>query len=98
MTQDEVIAKVLDPKALKRLPKSPVADVRWYPHTNRMGEPSLMVWVILKESLPDEEINYALVEPVVRAIRDGLLAAGVQLFPYLRYAKQSELDEIGSDV
>lgn len=98
MTQDEVIAKVLDPKALKRLPKSPVADVRWYPHTNWMGEESLMVWVILKESLPDEEIRYATVEPVDRAIRDGLLAAGVKLFPYLRHAKQSELDEIGADV
>src|SRR5207248_1965512 len=98
MTQDEVIAKVLDPKKLKRLPNSPVVDVRWRPYVNWMGEDALQVWVILKESVSDEELLSGIVQPVRRAIHDGLLAAGVKLFPYIRYAKQSELDELGKEV
>jgi hypothetical protein len=98
MTQEEVIAKVLDPKALKRLSKSPVADVRWYHYVDSLGEDALQVWVILNESLTDADMRYATVEPVERAIHDGLLAAGVRLFPYIRFAKQSDLDQLGLQV
>ncbi len=97
-TQDEAIAKVLDPKALRRLPNSPVADVRWYPYVDSMGEEALRVGVILKESLTEKDMISPTVEPIERAIRDGLLAAGEKRFPYINYAKQSELNELGMKV
>ncbi len=98
MTQEEVIAKVLDPKKLKRLPNSPVVDVRWHDYVDWEGVPALRVWVIIKESITDEEILSGIVRPVRRVIRDGLLAAGVKLFPYINFAKQSELDELGMKI
>jgi hypothetical protein len=98
MTQEEVIAKVLDPKKLKRLPNSPVADIRWYPYVDTLGVDSLRVWVILKESVTLEQIQAGVFWPVRNAIHDGLLAAGVKLHPYIRYAKQSELDELGTTI
>jgi hypothetical protein len=98
MTQEDVIAKVLDPKKLRRLPNSPVADVRWHPYVDTLGVDSLRVWVILKESVTDEQLLSGIVRPVTKAIRDGLLDAGVKLHPYIRYARQSELDELGMKV
>ena len=51
--------------------------------------------LILDESLTDEELVYANVQPAEDAIRDGLRASGVKLYPYFKYAKQSELEELG---
>lgn len=95
MDQDKAIAQALDPATLTRLPGSRVVDVRWHHYVDHLGIPSLRVWGILDEALPEAEVGYRAVEPVARAIHDRLRAAGVDLYPYLRYAKQSELDELG---
>ncbi len=97
MTQEEVIDKVLAPEALRRLPNSPVVDVRWHPYVDTMGEDALEVMVVLDDSLTDKDLKWERVAPVNRAIRDGLLAAGVRLFPYIRWARQTELDDLGID-
>jgi hypothetical protein len=97
MDQDKAIAQALDPEMLTRLPGARVAAVRWHHSVDYHGIPSPRVWVILDETLTDAEIGYRIVEPVVRAIRDRRRAAGVDLYPCLRCAKQSELDESSLD-
>ncbi len=95
MTQDETIAQVLDPETLKHVPGARITDVKWRHYVDHLGVPSLRVYVILEESITDEELVWPTIEPVERAIRDGLLKARIDLFPYIEYAKQSELDELG---
>lgn len=98
MTQEQVAAKVLNLKALKLPPEARVVNIRWHPYVDHTGEDSLKVYVILDESTTAETHGWDAVKPVDRAIRDSLLAAGVQLFPYLHFVKQSELDAAGVEV
>jgi hypothetical protein len=100
MTQEEeqVIAKVLDPEKFRQVPKSPVVDVRWHDYVDWEGVPALRVWVILKKSVTNEQILAGRLQPVRRAIHDGLLDAGVKLHPYIRYRVQSDLDKLGGKV
>jgi hypothetical protein len=98
MDQDKAIAKALDPEALKHVPGARIVDVKWRHYVDHLGEPSLEVWVILDETITDEELLSGVVTPVERAIFDRLEEASVTLFPYLRYAKQSELDELEATV
>ncbi len=95
MTRDETIAQVLDPETLKHVPGARITDVRWSHYVDHQGIPSLRVWVILEESITDADLAAPSIRLVKQAIRDGLLRAGIDLFAYIRYAKQSELDEAG---
>ena len=64
MTQEEAISKVLDVKALKRLPHSPVVDVRWHPYVNWWGEDAIEVMVVLDDSLTDKDLKWERVAPI----------------------------------
>jgi hypothetical protein len=95
MTPEKVMAKLLDPKKLKLPPKPKVAEIRFRPYIDSLGDEAWRLWVILDEGVTDDEREWLALAPVDRTIRDSLLKAGVKEFPYIRYAKNSELVEAG---
>jgi hypothetical protein len=92
MTEEQVIAKLLNLKALKLPPEAKVVDIRWNLYVDHAGEDALEVWVILDELTTPETHGWKVLRPVERAIRDSLLAAGIKRFPYTHYSRQSEVD------
>ena len=63
------------------------------------GEDALKVVVILDESLPRERrASWKTLQPMERAIHQAVLDQGIDLFPYIRYIKASELAQIEEDM
>jgi hypothetical protein len=84
--------KLSDPKP--KLPRNPrVVDIRVEDDVETDGEDALLVWVILDEKVKPEKINGQDVADLKRAIHDRIRELGVELWPYIRLVKQSELDE-----
>ena len=95
MTTVERARIVLDPKKLK-LPLRPVIrsiDVEDY--IDNSGEGALLLQVILDEATSDEDITGEAIVAIKSAIRESLLSTGVREFPYIVFAKRSELDDPG---
>jgi hypothetical protein len=97
MSQEEVIARVLDLKSLKLPPRPKVVAIRHRPYIDSVGDQAVRVWVILEEGTPSDGPLWTELEPIERAIRDNLRKAGVEWFPYIHYATRSELTEAGVD-
>ena len=96
MPVDQKIRDALKLSKLKsKLPRSPkVVDIRVEDYVDTDGEDALLIWVILDESVSDEQLMRAEDTTAVKsAIRDRVFELGVDLWPYIRMAKQSELDE-----
>ncbi len=95
MAVDQRVVDALKLSDLKpRLPRNPkVVDVRVEDYVDSDGEDALRVWVILDEKVIVEKVRGEDVGNLKSAIRDRIRELGVELWPYIRLAKQSELDE-----
>ncbi len=95
MIDAKSIKRVLDWKTLKlpRIPK--VVDVQIEVIEDSTGDTALDVTVILAENTPDDDRGWNKAEPIEQAIHDRLRkrlsAKGLDLWPYFRFVKQSEL-------
>jgi hypothetical protein len=69
--------------------------VRWEVEdiTDQDGEDALQVLLVLDESVDPEKINGRDVGELKYNMRQLLRQTGITLFPYISFAKQSELDE-----
>jgi hypothetical protein len=93
MTAEEIRAGILDPKKLPLPEKPVVTDIRVVPIQDHTGQDALEVWVIVDEATTRADRTVDNRRAIRRAIRDALLAAGIDLFPYLHLATWSELRE-----
>ncbi len=95
MAVDQKILDVLKLSELKsKLPRNPkVVDIRVEEYVDTDGEDALRVTVILDESVKVEKLKGDDITEVKSAIRQAIRDQGVSLWPYIWFAKQSELDE-----
>jgi hypothetical protein len=78
-----------------QLPSRPrVVELHVDDYTDWTGDDALRVQVILDESTTDEDLKAPNTFAITDAIRDGLRKHDVNLFPYIFFAKQSELDAL----
>ena len=95
MAVDQKIRNAVKLSKLKaKLPENPrVVDIRVEDYVDTDGEDALRVTVILDESVDVENIRGEDITALKSAIRNAVREQGVELWPYIRFAKQSELDE-----
>ena len=86
------INRLLDPKRLLP-PGSRVLKIEAQNYVDSLGEDSLRIDVLLDDSITDDEIAQNRLRPIDDAITGALRKAGVQLFPYIFWARESELAE-----
>lgn len=86
-------ADVLNLSKLRpHLPGTPrVTAIEVEPYVDHTGEDALRVMVVLGPKTPERDRSWTRLAPIERLIRDRLLAAGINLFPYIRYVKRSEM-------
>ncbi len=97
MPVDQKIQEALRLETLK-LPSNPkVVEVRVEDYVDTSGEDALRVTVILDEQVEVEKVTGREVINLKTAIRDRLRKQGVELWPYISLAKQSELDKKDSE-
>jgi hypothetical protein len=95
---DQTIQKVQDALKLSdlksKLPRNPkVVDIRVEDYVDADGEDAMRVWIILDESVEVEKLKGDDIIAVKEAVRDRIRELGVELWPYIHMAKQSEFDE-----
>jgi len=91
-----VIEKIREALRLSelKLPKNPkVVDLQVEEYVDTSGEDALRVLVILDEGVKVEKLRGDDISNLKMAIRDRIRAQGVDLWPYITLAKQSELDQ-----
>ena len=95
MAVDRKIRDALKLSELKsKLPRSPrVVDIRVENYVDTDGEDALRVTVVLDERVKVEELRGEDIIALKSTIHDRIHELGVELWPYIRIAKQSELDE-----
>jgi hypothetical protein len=95
MAVDQKILDLLKLSELRsKLPRDPkLVDIRVEDYVDTDGEDALRVWVILDEDVEVEKLSGNDITDLKMAIHDRLLEQGVELWPYVWFAKQSELDE-----
>ena len=93
MAVDQKTRESLDLKVLKLPKEIPVTKVFAEEYIDSTGDEALRVQVILDESVDVEHVDGRAVDELDDAIRESLRNHGVTLFPYIFFAKQSELDE-----
>ena len=97
MPVDQKIQEALRLEKLKLPPNPKVVEVRVEDYVDTSGEDALRVLVILDEQVEVEKVTGREVINLKTAIRDQVRALGVELWPYISLAKQSELDEKDSE-
>jgi hypothetical protein len=99
MPVDQRIVDALKLSDLKpKLPRNPrVVDIRVEDYADTDGEDALRVTVILDEKVKVEKVSGQDIMDLKRAIHDRIRELGVELWPYIFLAKQSELDEDDED-
>ncbi|HZW29845.1 MAG TPA: hypothetical protein VFF52_04005 [Isosphaeraceae bacterium] len=95
MAVDPKIVDALKLSDLKpKLPRNPrVVDIRVEDHVDTDGEDALRVTVILDERVNPAKVSGQDVGDLKSAIRNRIRELGVELWPSIFVAKQSELDE-----
>ena len=95
MSVDQKILDVLKLSELKsKLPRNPkIVDIRVEDYVDTDGEDALRVTVILDESVKVEKLRGEDINALESTIRQRIRDLGVTLWPYIGFAKQSELDE-----
>jgi hypothetical protein len=68
-------------------------DIRVEDYVDTDGEDALRVTIILDEKVNVEKLSAEDITAVTSTIRNRIRELGVELWPYLFFAKQSELDE-----
>ena len=91
----EKAKKLLDLKKLPLPEKPKVVELRIRPYEDHLGYDSLEIRVVLAEGTTRADRNVRNLDVIRDAIHDALLHAGIEEFPYIRMATQSELDEAG---
>jgi hypothetical protein len=97
MPVDQKIQEALRLETLKLPPNPKVVEVRVEDYVDTSGEDALRVTVILDEQVEVEKVTGREVINLKTAIRDRLRQQGVELWPYIWLAKQSELDKKDSE-
>ena len=95
MAVDQKIRDALQLSKLRtKLPKNPrIVDIRVEEYVDTSGEDALRVTVILDECVDIENLRGEDISALKSAIRNRVRERGVELWPYVWIAKQSELDE-----
>jgi hypothetical protein len=95
MAVDQKIVGALRLSDLKpKLPRHPrVVDIRVEDYVDTDGEDALRVTVILDERVNPAKASGQDITELTRAIHDRIRELGIELWPYVFFAKQSELDE-----
>jgi hypothetical protein len=95
MAVDQKIIDALKLSDLKpKLPRNPrVVDILVEEYVDTDGEDALRVTAILDEKVNVEKVSGQDVTDLKSAIRGRIRELGVELWPYIFFAKQSELDE-----
>ena len=95
MAVDQAIRNALKLSDLKpKLPRNPrVVDIRVEDYVDTDGEDALRVTVILDERENVEKLRAEDTGTLKTTIRNRIRELGVELWPYIFVAKQSELDE-----
>ena len=95
MPVDQKILDVLKLSELKsKLPRNPkIVDIRVEDYVDTDGEDALRVTVILDEGVKVEKVRGEDITALKSAIHQRIRDQGVTLWPYIWFAKQSELDE-----
>jgi hypothetical protein len=95
MAVDQEIRNALKLSDLKpKLPGNPrVVDIRVEDYVDTDGEDALRVTVIIDERVNVERLSAEDITALTSAIRNRIRDLGVELWPYIFFAKQSELDE-----
>jgi hypothetical protein len=98
MAVDQTIQKVQDALKLSdlksKLPRNPkVVDIRVEDYVDTDGEDALRVTVIIDENVKVERFKGEDIIALKSAIRNRIRELGVEKWPYIEIAKQSELDE-----
>jgi hypothetical protein len=96
MPVDQRIRDSLKLSELKpKLPQNPrVVDIRVKDYVDTDGEDALRVTVILDERVNIERFKGEDITALKTAIRQQIREQGVELWPYIRLAKQSEIDKL----
>ncbi len=79
-------------------PPGLVDGVAVSPYVDHAGEDSLLIEVFLSEDVAWEQRRWAKLEPIEYPIRDALIEAGNEPYPYIWYRKRSELLAEDEDV
>lgn len=58
------------------------------------GNESLFVWVLVDDSLPDEDLSWNKIEPLVEEARAQSLAYNRELYPYVKVKHEREWREM----
>ena len=85
--------EVLDLKNLPLPPGLHVLRIDAEDYTDWDGDPALRISILLDESTEVEKLSGAAVGDFKDAIHQNLLKHGISLFPYIFFAKPSELAE-----
>ena len=95
MPVDQKIVDALKLSDLKpKLPRNPrVVDIRVEDYVDTDGEDALRVTVILDEKVNVEKLRAEDTGALKTTIRNRIRELGVELWPYIFVAKQSELEE-----
>jgi hypothetical protein len=63
--------------------------------TDEAGDPSAVITVILAEDTSDNDWTSAKLEPIAEYIRSAVRVSGVSRYPYVRFAKWSDVPNLG---
>jgi hypothetical protein len=96
---DQKIRDALKLSKLKtKLPKNPrVVDIRVEEYVDTSGEDALRVTVVLDENVEVEKLKAEDLTAMAREIRARVRDQGFELWPYVQFIKQSELDAENED-
>ena len=102
MAVDQMIQKIQDAlklsKLKSKLPRNPkVVDIRVEDYVDTDKEDALRVTVVIAEDVDVEKIDGDDIMAMKSTIHDRIRELGVELWPYIFVAKQSELDEDDED-
>lgn len=94
MAMNEAVGQALSLGKLHLPAKPKVLSIEATDYVDHMGEPALEVWVTIDEGTPDSELTGQAFNEISMVIDNSLQAHGVTLFPYLRFGKPSERQEL----
>ena len=95
MAVDQKILDVLKLSELKsKLPRNPkVVDIRVEDYVDTDGEDALRVTVVLDEGVDVEKLRGKDISDLTSTVSQRIRDQTMELWPYIWFAKQSELDE-----
>jgi hypothetical protein len=98
MAVDQIVQKVQDAlklgKVKSKLPRNPkVVDIRVEDYVDSDGEDALRVTIVIDEDVDVEKVSGHDLSDLVNAVRSRIRELDVERWPYIGFAKPSELVE-----